>query len=1262
MEDKNMYDVNQYSDQELYNILDLINPSDRELEAKIFFLIHKYENMQNKSGDELANFFRNIYNHFFETSDDEEYEEYAIEGMENAGENIKTNEDYTLYDYSGKNDPNSIVINGNQQLYADMDKGNVARTLAQWEKIRGNNDLTGLKVYNPPTGNPMNIISSQLSDISKNMGMILDKSSEYRKNDIGFTKPIDYAQDRLNPLLKQTIKRIISIDSQYRDDKTTLSTEFSFNLSEPLRDVVSLKLYSIQIPYTWYTINNNFGSNFIYIKGNSPGIEDVSYQIDISAGNYSPINLIDTINTSIQKVKLNNPDVSFGNTFISYNPNNCLSTINVDITNKYNETNYYVEFGNWTNPNYGNIILREQSIPSFLGFNYKTYYPNVLYSKYLPLSTNTTTQDNEALSYYIYTQDTIDGSRNNYFNIIKYIGDISYSSTLNGNIITEYNSATSNIDSTYEIKLSLSGLVTRNQIIEDLSNQLANNIYLTNSTITRNNIEITIQPPLMGNGYSKFALSLKLNRFTTNNIENSKLVVKFPNENNTKNLYNIWSGASSCFNFPAITNEMNNIFAETEPLKQSGEIITVKSNPYIYLSSGERGYDVSTNDYIIPIANSPVGYSVNDFINAINDGINNVTDIFGHSKINDFNITNSKSYIDNNSVFNLQLDINKIFSNDNYYLDTSGILYNVLGLTGEYLSNQTDLSSGYGYVFGRQFPQSGTYITDNSCILTVYPSNKKYGNEKGGDYKVYLSSTSSYLKNGIYTYNSLASLQSDINNAFSNLNNNIINPNDVNTNILNGTNISLSINKNNSNFIDCSFTISIRKVLTQKYYRIQFCDISANSNLPIPNPLIKGNIIVASNQNGNLILTNGNLTSTNGILTNYTNGSWSKLAIDEKYCGLNSFFYDLSNSPVINTYTKLICSNSITFQQISFTGDNSDNIITFKPYDKGVITTNHQNDINIIITAKTSDNATIIYSRDNLIAEINNQLSLNPLTNGSYIQIINNIDNSETTKLRININKVYTTKDYRLVFYDQTSFVKCSSGIKSVRNTTWDTTLGWILGFRDSTIYNLMDYINTNNNSNIISLTGDTTVSVNLFNYFLICLDDFNQNHLNDGLVTLTPKITEIPLPSYANRNNYVCDPVTGMLSYNTNETVNYSKLTQNQIYSLTEIANSKRSSSIISSSANVTSKGYGSGPFVKDVFGLIPMKTTGLANGSVYVEFGGTLQNQERTYFGPVNIHRMAIKLVSDRGDVVDLNGSNWSFSLICEQIYQQKPTNGST
>jgi hypothetical protein len=210
--------------------------------------------------------------------------------------------------------------------------------------------------------------------------------------------------------------------------------------------------------------------------------------------------------------------------------------------------------------------------------------------------------------------------------------------------------------------------------------------------------------------------------------------------------------------------------------------------------------------------------------------------------------------------------------------------------------------------------------------------------------------------------------------------------------------------------------------------------------------------------------------------------------------------------------------------------------------------------------------------------------------------------------------------------------------------------LGWILGYRLSTIYYLSDYTSTRT----VTITGDTSISTNLFNYFLITLDDYNQNHLNDGLVTVTAKDTDIPLPSYANRTNYTCDPVTKELTYNTEQRTDYSKLTQNQIYALNQVANSKNVSSTQVTAGEVSSKNYGSGPFAKDVFGIIPLKLPGLQNGSSYVEFGGTLQNQERIYFGPVNIHRMSVKLLSDRGNVVDLNGANWSFSLVCEQLYR--------
>jgi hypothetical protein len=244
--------------------------------------------------------------------------------------------------------------------------------------------------------------------------------------------------------------------------------------------------------------------------------------------------------------------------------------------------------------------------------------------------------------------------------------------------------------------------------------------------------------------------------------------------------------------------------------------------------------------------------------------------------------------------------------------------------------------------------------------------------------------------------------------------------------------------------------------------------------------------------------------------------------------------------------------------------------------------------------------------------------------------------------------------------------VSCFLGNTSVRNATWDTTLGWIMGFHNLTEYPLsidslkngyyydaINSVNTNNeysintaipNRAIINLTGDTPVSVNLYNYFMIVLDDFNPSHLNDGLITITTTDNNLSLPSYANRAKYICDPVTKKVINTGITNVASNNLTQNQVYSINQIINTQ----------NTPKSNTNPGVYVSDIFALVPIKTTGYTPGQVYVEFGGTLQAQDRIYFGPVNIHRMAISLLNDRGEVVDLNNANWSLQFICEQLYQ--------
>ena len=81
-----------------------------------------------------------------------------------------------------------------------------------------------------------------------------------------FQVPI--SQDTLNPNLKNVTARLINLDSQFRQASggtETLSTDYTLDLSDPLIDVLSMRLYSIQIPFTWYVIDYLYGNTCFWI-------------------------------------------------------------------------------------------------------------------------------------------------------------------------------------------------------------------------------------------------------------------------------------------------------------------------------------------------------------------------------------------------------------------------------------------------------------------------------------------------------------------------------------------------------------------------------------------------------------------------------------------------------------------------------------------------------------------------------------------------------------------------------------------------------------------------------------------------------------------------------------------------------------------------------------------------------------------------------------------------------------------------------------
>lgn len=1104
-----IYNVDNYTDKQLYDILNISNPSDRELEAKINSMIWKYTNMGNDSGDRLVFFFQDIYDRFFEGEERDENDitpEMMLRNRETPPESFDDS-------VSAEND----------------------------ESMENNESMDNN-----------------------------DSAAEY-------TTDLEYSKGKLNPLLQQTTKRIVSVDSQYRSDKNSISTDFTFNLSDPIRDVVNLKLYSIQIPLTWYVINSSFGSNFLYIKGNSPGINNGNhdYKITIPVGNYTAPELISAVNTSMQELKTDASysDTNFGNTGITYDYPSSKSTFNIDIFKHYSENHYQIEFQKHTTPN---SVDRTLSISAFLGFNRSSYNGYTIYSNLstLPLTSIGSVDDVNVANYLL-------NSSNRSFQIIHYVG-------YNDN---SYNTVYDTIDVTLDLPLDTT--YSRNDLLQEVNNRLQNHDKLTSfSRLVR--VDET-DSAVIGFNHSHFELDIRVNRSTVSLYENSKFAVVFPSDTI------IWTGLSSAFVFDNTSYEVSDLFAETKTVENK---YVVSSSPYMVLRCVKQHFDISNNNYTFNVANSlSTGYSISEYLSAINDGIRSQNDATkSYNAVGDFRMTNTRVYIDGlSSLFTMQIDLTKSFGPGDYNIDFTGT---VLESLMNFASGPFDL--GATTQFTSSFPVQGAgYLVQlGDKIMEISPKSSS-GVQNVANYVINAGT--------FKRYTDVNELEDDINSQFASF------VDGDNYPVLQGTNIALEQVGNN---INVTLIVNVRKYLTQNDYVLEFFDDNAETTWSITD---------TGNTWGYFLQVHQKQFILNNPLYNVENASYSQLSSATPVSG---------NIITLNSF-----NNQIFLKPVQFDND-GDGI-----FDSGDANT-------IVINLPTN----VAYNRDQLITVINQLFESTvasnglALANGTVLTTFNKGPNT-FIKMRLNINRTYRANDYRVVFYDPFSFTTFAIGSNIVTNTTWDATLGWILGFRLSTEYFLADYSApadlTTYTSNTRSITGDNVVSVTIYNYFMILLDDFNQNHLNDGVVTTTQKETNMNSPSYFVKSDTRAHPVTGEPLTNTIKK-NGQNMTKNEIYAAQEALATK--SNVVTTGSVRTVQYYSSGPFSKNVFALVPLKISGAQNNSIYVEFGGTLQNQQRNYFGPVNIQRMNVRLVNDRGTLVDLNGANWSFSFICEQLYQQK------
>jgi hypothetical protein len=99
----------------------------------------------------------------------------------------------------------------------------------------------------------------------------------------------------------KTFKKILNIDSRHRKKEFQLSTNFDFELDSQIKNIISIKLFNIEIPNTYYNISKkNKNTNFNIIMNNNIN------EIIIEDGNYNINDIIKTINKKFNKINNKN--------------------------------------------------------------------------------------------------------------------------------------------------------------------------------------------------------------------------------------------------------------------------------------------------------------------------------------------------------------------------------------------------------------------------------------------------------------------------------------------------------------------------------------------------------------------------------------------------------------------------------------------------------------------------------------------------------------------------------------------------------------------------------------------------------------------------------------------------------------------------------------------------------------------------------------------------------------------------------------------
>lgn len=276
-----------------------------------------------------------------------------------------------------------------------------------------------------------------------------------------------------------------------------------------------------------------------------------------------------------------------------------------------------------------------------------------------------------------------------------------------------------------------------------------------------------------------------------------------------------------------------------------------------------------------------------------------------------------------------------------------------------------------------------------------------------------------------------------------------------------------------------------------------------------------------------------------------------------------------------------------------------------------------------------------------LVEKINNSISENATTDISFTQ--------DEISQKINITNSSATS-YDVIFYDdddpdESFHNQNTNELSPDTQSKINNNLGWILGFRTiDNSNNCLEYTIPPNNA-VTPVTSESLCFIPYTKYFIIVIDDMNKNQTNKGLVQISN--TRPFIKKTTHYKDVASDLSLNCLknsNFETYEKMSNRQLTKSELYSALQINNYRSTFTQKNSKLDAN--------LINNVFAIVPFENKSLNWGKSI--FTSDKNKFKRKYSGPVNISKLNVKLLDDRGNIMNLNGAEWSFSMISTHLYQ--------